>query len=1260
MSPNPRIHLPAPRSLGLAALLLVSGSALLSCSPPPTATPAGRVVEATSRIDDPFRTLGARAELEALSPARAVPASLLAQITPDGARELIPGTPAYQRAMTDADAIDARVAALWPSGEPERVDDERRAQAIKLYTRARTLRQTGHSEDAIETLRRAERVDPGSAAIQRELGDTLIVGGDQAGAVRAFERAIELGDRSPRALVHVASQAAGRGDQDKIIALTTLALADPAIDNFPMARAIAATLLGNAQIDAGYLRAGAASLEAALGSFDTGSRDLRWRREIIQILSQRSQLWIRAGDAWSAIGAHERAQIAYERAGSDEGPEPLGLVARQIVAQLRAGHRARAALLLLDHVQHAVGDLGQEELAWAGALSQIPEVGDVLGDAVGSLAMRPGLTPSIERSLLALRVACVPAGRGVELVANAGPLANDPGVLARVLGGLKDDGARYDAGTRIVGANPQIARALADAMSRTVSSPIKLLRTHARARSEGEQLLNTAIGLDMGRPELIGHLGALAVDTLDERSVPWVAMHAQAMALVGDWDRARTLGDELDRRADSAGQTPNEGQRDPGSTVRQLASTRLVLQDPDGAWALAGALSDEAGASVGDLMLGARIARLLNKPEAAVAYLERASELDPYDASVLEQLMLLRGPGVLTGDQEELQYIARRLGTNRPRSALFGLLRANELARNGMVREAETLLLRLNAQHPYAEIGYDLLLSIWKTQLAGGDEDALDQGIAWLTERLGDRPTSDQTALTLAQAYFELDEYERARGVLDATYARTGAFELARASEQLLATQLGEPEAAWERITERLSGLGGVDPTIEFSAALARRGDDASDARLLDLLERHLPEGITLLPAQVSQLEQIVYTLANTIEQRENPQTVLGTIAIIEARTGAIGFNLARIKILLLAQQPRVDLDALLGVVRAHVAQMDTQEQKQTLTALPVQSLIGDNRPHEAIALGVRMATDGGVIDPDYLIETYRMLGALGTSADVIGVIDMLSDRGLMGQAIELTTERLGTPQRRAQGLSPDQQRADLAYTAAAMATAFNRDAQASSFYELSLSYDPDHAWANNDYGYMLADRGERLSDAIRMLKKAADAEPDEASIIDSLAWARYKMGMFEDVVDPQTGELIVAGAISLLQRANTLDTERTNATIVLHLGDALWRAGRHEQSIEAWLSAENMLRSRIRLLSTQPDQNQRAITALSEQLREIRYRIQDAGSTGTPKVAPIIEDPGGDPRDDPGGSRGGASGETGSNTGIDPDGDAQDGPGRD
>jgi tetratricopeptide (TPR) repeat protein len=1172
-----------------------------------------RVVLATEHIENPIRTLEARAELETLGAMTRASDALLSSIVPDALDEIVAGTPEYQRAMMERDQIRTihSIESDAPASTQEEIDPDRRSSAIKLYTQARAIRQAGQSTDAIELLKQASRLDPGSASIQRELGDALIISNDQVGALRAFERAIELGDRSPRALIHLATDASSKSDHDRTIWLTSQALESRSINNHPLARSIAGVLLGTSEIHSGFLKDGAQTLGESLQTFDTGARDLRWRREIIQIMSQRGELWILTGDAWASIGAHQRAQDAYANAGLGVEHSPLSLVARQIASSLRQGHPANASLILLDHLQNSASDLGQEEHAWSRSLSSIDGIGDVLGAAIGELSKRPGLTPSIRQSLLSIELVALDSEDRITRLANAGQDANDPLVSLETLIEIEDESDRYRAATTIIESNPNIARAIATSLSRTLINPVKFMQERSRTQSATDELLMASVGVGLGRADLIEHLGSFSIKEIGDRTDAWVGVHAQALALTGQWDRLESMIPELQRRTE-LGNT---------EATRQLASTLLIAQQPSAAMEVISLQADDANAGIQDLMLGAQIAQVVGEYDSAAAFLERASELDPYHEEIYEQLFLMRSSSSPIGDEEELRFVVRQLGTTRSRSSLFGLIRANELARNGFVQEAESLLIELNTNYPYREIGFDLLLSIWKTHQEQENSTALDDGIAWLESRFESDHNSIQTLMVIAQGLFELDAHDRAQELLQSGYARTGSFELARAIEQILAASDEQPLSPDQHLKNRLVGLRGIDPTIELAMSLAREAQSDQTTRMLELLNSNLPAEIELLPTQRAQLTQIVFTLTESLENTNNESDILDLISIIEQRIPKLGFPLARVKLILLAQQPKLDLDQTIETTLALADQAEDNDQRNTLLALPIQSLLGEDRSHEAIAFIARLATHSGTLDVDLTIETYRLLAAVGTNADMIGVLDLLEERGLMDETITLTTAELGTPNRDKPAITPDQMRADLAYTAAAVTTAFERDEQAQSFYELSLSFDPDHAWSNNDFGYMLAENGEQMDYAVELLERAARALPNEASVIDSLAWVRYKMGMFDDELD-ENGRPVTPGAISLLMRATNLDIRRENATIMLHLGDALWRGGYKDRAKDAWLTAEDILRSRIRLMNSQSPPNPRAIDAMSAELREIRYRLQDAESTGNPKIAPLANEP--------------------------------------
>ena len=61
------------------------------------------------------------------------------------------------------------------------------------------------------------------------------------------------------------------------------------------------------------------------------------------------------------------------------------------------------------------------------------------------------------------------------------------------------------------------------------------------------------------------------------------------------------------------------------------------------------------------------------------------------------------------------------------------------------------------------------------------------------------------------------------------------------------------------------------------------------------------------------------------------------------------------------------------------------------------------------------------------------------------------------------------------------------------------------------LAAEPANANALNYLGYMLAVRGEQLDEAITLVRRALDAEPDNGAYLDSLGWAHFRRGDLDE-----------------------------------------------------------------------------------------------------------------------------------------------------
>ncbi|MGB3457192.1 MAG: tetratricopeptide repeat protein, partial [Litorimonas sp.] len=103
------------------------------------------------------------------------------------------------------------------------------------------------------------------------------------------------------------------------------------------------------------------------------------------------------------------------------------------------------------------------------------------------------------------------------------------------------------------------------------------------------------------------------------------------------------------------------------------------------------------------------------------------------------------------------------------------------------------------------------------------------------------------------------------------------------------------------------------------------------------------------------------------------------------------------------------------------------------------------------------------------------------------------------------------------------------------------------------LKDNPDDADTLNYLGYTWVDRGEHLVRAFEMIERAVALEPDSGAIVDSLGWAHYKLGRYEE-------------AKIHLERAVVLSPY--SATIIDHLGDVYWRLGRKREATYQWRRA--------------------------------------------------------------------------------------------
>ena len=108
------------------------------------------------------------------------------------------------------------------------------------------------------------------------------------------------------------------------------------------------------------------------------------------------------------------------------------------------------------------------------------------------------------------------------------------------------------------------------------------------------------------------------------------------------------------------------------------------------------------------------------------------------------------------------------------------------------------------------------------------------------------------------------------------------------------------------------------------------------------------------------------------------------------------------------------------------------------------------------------------------------------------------------------------------------------------------------------LAEDPENTQANNDLGYLWADQGKNLDQALAMITKALAIEPDNAAYLDSLGWVLFKLGKTEEDVQK-------------LEQACGLK-RGDDPTLHEHLGDCYAKLGRTDDAKKTWTKALELM----------------------------------------------------------------------------------------
>jgi tetratricopeptide (TPR) repeat protein len=172
-----------------------------------------------------------------------------------------------------------------------------------------------------------------------------------------------------------------------------------------------------------------------------------------------------------------------------------------------------------------------------------------------------------------------------------------------------------------------------------------------------------------------------------------------------------------------------------------------------------------------------------------------------------------------------------------------------------------------------------------------------------------------------------------------------------------------------------------------------------------------------------------------------------------------------------------------------------------------------------------------------------------GSTELVTALAQIFSRTGAHSEAVSVLTEALKAHPR-------DE---DLLYALGAVLERSGATPQALARMREILEVNPQNAAALNFIGYTLAEHGEQLDEAERLVRRALAIHPDSGAYLDSLGWVQFRRG---DAVR----------AASTLERAAELEPDEP--AILEHLGDAYGGVSRRDAAVGAYRRALEAMRT--------------------------------------------------------------------------------------
>ena len=530
----------------------------------------------------------------------------------------------------------------------------------------------------------------------------------------------------------------------------------------------------------------------------------------------------------------------------------------------------------------------------------------------------------------------------------------------------------------------------------------------------------------------------------------------------------------------------------------------------------------------------------------AVTQLERASSLSPSGEATLG-LLLAQAAQTPNDLEKAIGHLEKGVDA-QPEGPHARLVLARALIRMGRGEQAWKALQPMMEAH-----GHDPRVELLAGQ-ALHEAGRLDEAITYLKRAQASPETQQPATLELVETLASARRYKEAADLLGAFLKTQGPTLAGMGRYATLLARAGEKDKALQVVDQVLE----KDPNFR-DAVLLKALLEASDGKL-EQAERLYRKALALEPKDPDAALGLARVLMDLRRLPEARSLLDG----LWAQLGPSGPAHDESAATTIAQEGAtlelVDQNA--GAAKVWLDRLPAGKLDRRTVALWGEYF----RQRKAFAEGLRWLGSAEVVDDagartlrESLIGEFRLM--TGDEAGAARVLDPLlagdQDAVLSGigalqrakryqQAVDATRAAIARLK-----ASPDLRFA----LGASLERAGHWDEAAKEFRAL-IAAKPDDAAALNYLGYMLADRNVQLQDALAMVQRAVNLEPNTGAYLDSLGWVYFRLGELDR-------------AEKYLTEAVRLDPH--DAAVHEHLGDLYRSQERNAKAAEAYRQALTM-----------------------------------------------------------------------------------------